>query len=129
LDAAEAVEALFRPTTVHLVHLPLVDHDRIMGDLLSLAHATAIAFALALPDSRHPVRSTTFQALEGLAAAVTRESPAVYYEIQADNPYSLGAVERLRAAVEQLLTVVRARSPEDFGALLEDGKRRTRGEG
>ena len=125
-EATEAVEALFQPTTVRLVHLPLVDHDRIMADLLSLAHATALAFALALPDSRHTVRSTTFQALEKLAAALTRESPAVYYEIQADNPYSLAAVERLRAAVEQLLMVVRARSPKDFRALLEDGKRRTR---
>lgn len=124
-EATSAVEALFQPTTVHVVHMPLVDHDRIMGDLLSLAHATAISFALALPATRHEVRSTTFQALQELAGAVTRESPAVYYEIQADNPYSLAAVERLRAAVEQLLLVVRARSPEDFRALLEDGQRRT----
>ncbi|MCH9649574.1 MAG: prephenate dehydrogenase/arogenate dehydrogenase family protein [Deltaproteobacteria bacterium] len=126
-EATAAVEALFEPTTAHLVRLPLADHDRIMADLLSLAHATAIAFALALPESEHPVRSTSFSALEGLAAAVVRESPDVYFEIQANNPHSLAAVERLRAAVEQLISVVRARSPADFEALLEQGARRTNG--
>lgn len=124
-EATAAVEALFAPTTARRVHLPLVDHDRLMADLLSLAHATAFAFALALPDANHPVRSTTFRALEGLASAIVRESPDLYYEIQADNPHSLSAVERLRAAVEQLLTVVRARSVEDFRALLAEGRRRT----
>ena len=125
-EATAAVEALFRPTTARLVHLPLVDHDRLMADLLSLAHATAFAFALALPEANHPVRSTTFRALEQLASSIVRESPDVYYEIQADNPHSLAAVERLRAAVEQLLTVVRARSVDDFRALLAEGRRRTR---
>ena len=127
-EATAVVEALFRPTTARLVHMPLVDHDRLMGDLLSLAHAAAIAFALALPDAHHPVRSTTFQALEGLAATVVRESPDLYYEIQADNPHSLGAVERLRAAIEEMLTVVRARSVDDFRALMAEGRRRTRRE-
>jgi chorismate mutase/prephenate dehydrogenase len=126
-EATQVLEALFRPTTVEIVRIPLVDHDRLMADLLSLAHATAIAFALALPETGHPVRSTSFQALKKLAATVTRESPAVYYEIQAENPHSLAAVERLRAAVEDLLVVVRARSPEDFKALMAEGKRRTEG--
>ncbi len=124
-SATAAVEALFEPTAARRVHLPLIDHDRLMADLLSLAHATAIAFSLALPDANHPVRSTTFQALEGLASAVVRESPDLYYEIQADNPHSLAAVERLRAAVEQLVTVVRARSVDDFRALVAEGRRRT----
>ncbi len=124
-EATAAIEALFRPTTARLVRVPLIDHDRLMADLLSLAHASAIAFSLALPAAAHPVRSTTFQALERLAANVTRESADVYYEIQADNPHSLGAVERLRAAVEQLLAVVRSRSLDDFRVLLAQGRART----
>ena len=124
--ATVAVEELFRPTTARLVRLPLEDHDRIMADLLSLAHATAIAFALSLPEKDHPIRSTTFQALENLAAEVVRESPEVYYEIQADNPHSAAAVERLRDAVDRLLRTVRGRSQEAFCGLLADGQRRTR---
>ena len=125
-QATAAIEALFAPTTARLVRLPLEEHDRLMGDLLSLAHAVAIAFSLALPENDHPVRSTTFQALAGLAAAAVRESPEVYYEIQADNPHALPAVERLGAAVERLLAAVRGRRPEEFAALMAEGRRRTR---
>ena len=125
-EATSTVEKLFEPTTAHIVRLPLADHDRIMGDLLSLAHATAIAFALALPEAEHPVRSTTFQALELLAAAVVRESPAVYYEIQAMNPHSAVAVERLRVGLDRIVAAVTTRDSEGFRALLEEGRRRTR---
>jgi chorismate mutase/prephenate dehydrogenase len=124
-EATHAVEELFALTTARLVHIPLDDHDRIMADLLSLAHATAIAFALALPESEHPVRSTTFQALETLAAAVTRESPDVYYEIQADNAFSGRALDRLEAALKRLVSAVSDRNPGRFRELLEEGRRRT----
>ncbi len=124
-EATAAVERLFEPTTAHLVRLPLEEHDRMMGDLLSLAHATAIAFALALPETGHPVRSTTFRALERLAAAVVRESPDVYYEIQALNPHSADAVARLRAGLERMVAAVTSHDAPAFRALLEDGRRRT----
>ncbi|MGI8617994.1 MAG: prephenate dehydrogenase/arogenate dehydrogenase family protein [Gemmatimonadaceae bacterium] len=124
-EATAAVEKLFLPTTAHIVRLPLADHDRIMADLLSLAHAAAIAFALALPETEHPVRSTTFQALESLSAAVVRESPDVYYEIQAMNPHSALALERLRAALDRIVTAVTAGDSQGFRTLLEEGQRRT----
>ncbi len=124
-EATAIVEQLFRPTTAHVVRLPLADHDRIMADLLSLAHVTAIAFALALPSTEHPVRSTTFRALETLAAAVVRESPDVYYEIQAMNPHSAAALERLRAALDRIIAAVGARDAARFGGLLEEGRKRT----
>lgn len=119
------VESLFQPTTARLVRVPLVDHDRIMADLLSLAHASAIAFALALPATKPPVRSTSFRALESLAAAVVRESPEVYYEIQAKNPHSPAALERLRAALDRLAASIRAQDVDGFRSLLEEGRRRT----
>ena len=124
-EATSTVEKLFEPTTARIVRMQLVDHDRIMADLLSLAHATAIAFALALPETDHAVRSTTFQALELLAAAVVRESPDVYYEIQAMNPHSAVALERLRAALDRIIAVVGARNSQEFHALLDEGQRRT----
>ena len=124
-EALAMVEALFSPTTARLVPVPLEDHDRVMADLLSLAHACAIAFALALPDTEHPVHSTTFQALERLAAAVVRESPDVYYEIQAENPHSLESLGRLRDSLERVREAVTARSRDAFRDLLEEGRRRT----
>jgi len=124
-EATAAVERLFQSTTARLVHVPLAEHDRIMADLLSLAHATAIAFALALPPTGHPVRSTTFRALESLAAAVVRESPGVYFEIQADNPNSAGSLERLRVALNRIVTAIESRDPDEFRALFEEGQRRT----
>lgn len=119
-EAGSAVERLFQPTTARIVRLPLAEHDRIMADLLSLAHATAIAFGLALPESEHPVRSTTFQALRSLSGAVLRESPDVYYEIQAGNPHSLEAVERLRVALDRLVGAVNDRDSSGFRRLFEE---------
>ena len=124
--ATAAVERLFQPTTARLVRLPLVDHDRVMADLLALAHAAAIAFALALPAADHPVRSTTFQALESLAAAVMRESPDVYYEIQAMNPHAEEALGRLAVALNRILAAVGARDATGFKALFDEGRVRTR---
>jgi len=126
-DASAVVERLFAPTTARLVRMPLAEHDRIMADLLSLAHATAIAFAYALPGVDHPVRSTTFQALEALAGRVVRESPDVYFEIQADNPHSKRALERLRDAVERLAAAVSSHDAEAFRSVMTQGRRRTGG--
>jgi chorismate mutase/prephenate dehydrogenase len=123
--ATAIVEELFARTTAHLVRMSLEEHDRVMADLLSLAHATAIAFAAALPADEHPVRSTTFRALEALAANVVRESPDVYYEIQAMNPHSAAALARLRAAVERMSGALAAGDAPAFRALLDDGRRRT----
>jgi len=122
----EAIERLFEPTTARLVRLPIADHDRVMADLLSLAHAAAIAFAVALPEEGHAVRSTTFQALERLAAAVVRESPEVYYEIQARNPHSAGSIARLRAALDRIVEASAAPDASPFRALFEAGRNRAR---
>jgi chorismate mutase/prephenate dehydrogenase len=127
VDARDVAEAMFAPTTARLVRLPLEQHDRIMADLLALAHAAAIAFAAALPAADHPVRSTTFQALEAIAAAVVRESPAVYFEIQAANPHAPAAVARLRGALERLTDVVAREDRAGFAALMGAGRERTPG--
>ena len=126
-DAAstDEVEQLFRPTTARLVHVPLAEHDKIMADLLSLAHATAIAFALALPQSQHAVRSTTFQKLETLSAALVRESPDVYYEIQSKNPHSAAALAKLHDALERVMVAASSSTPDAFHELFGEAQRRT----
>lgn len=72
------------------------------------------------------MRSTTFQALESLAAVVVRESPDVYYEIQARNPHSGEALERLSAAVQRVATAAGASDATEFRALFAEGQERTR---
>jgi prephenate dehydrogenase len=124
-EATATVEKLFQPTTAHLVHLPIAEHDHVMADLLSLAHAAALAFALALPPTEHPVRSSTFQALESAAATVVRESPDVYYEIQALNPYSVMALGRLRLALDRIVATVTARDAQEFRAMFAEAEKRT----
>jgi chorismate mutase / prephenate dehydrogenase len=124
-QATAVVEGLFQPTTARLVRVALADHDRIMADLLSLAHVTAIAFALSLPQTEHPVRSTTFGALEALASAVVRESPEVYYEILAGNPHSMEALESLRLALDRIVATIKERDSKDFRMLFNEGRSRT----
>lgn len=125
-EATATVEKLFQPTTAHVVHLPIAEHDRVMADLLSLAHAAALAFALALPPTEHPVRSSTFQALESLAATLVRESPDVYYEVQAMNPHSVLALDRLRLALDRIVDTVTARDAPGFRAMFDEAQQRTR---
>jgi chorismate mutase/prephenate dehydrogenase len=126
-EAARAVEALFAPTTARLVRLPLDQHDRVMADLLGLAHAAAIGFAAALPDADHPVRSITFQALERIAGGAVAESPEVYFEIQAANPHAAAAVARLRAVLDRLADTVARGDTAAFAALMREGQARTSG--
>jgi chorismate mutase/prephenate dehydrogenase len=123
--ATTTVEQLFKSTTARLLRLPLDEHDRLMADVLTLAHATVIAFALALPDSSVPVRSTTLGALQGLSANLVRESPDVYYEIQALNPNSAGALDRLARAIDRVRDAIGSRDAGAFSALMREGEQKT----
>lgn len=119
--ATARVEKLFATTTARIVHLPLDDHDRAMANVLSLAHASAIAFALALPAQEPPVRSTTYKALEALSARVMRESADVYYEIQSRNPHSAAALARLRDAIARVIEAVADGDADRFRLLFAEG--------
>ena len=123
--AMETVAQLFRSTTARLLNLPLDEHDRLMADVLTLAHANVIAFALALPDTAVPVRSTTLGALQTLAGNLVRESPDVYYEIQALNPNSAGALDRLAGAIARVRDAVGMKDADAFRALMDEGRTKT----
>ena len=125
LAAQREVERLFSTTTARVVHLPLDEHDRQMADVLTLAHATAIAFALALPETPTPLRSTTLGALRSLSANVVRESPDVYFEIQARNPNSAQALTRLASAIDRVQTAIKNNDADAFAELMGEGQKRT----
>jgi len=126
-EASALVEALFQPTTAILVHLPLDEHDRVMADVLSLAHATVIAFTLALPAETPAVHSNTYRALLDLAVNAVDQNPDVYFQIQALNPHSLPAIDRLRAGIDRMRDVVQTHRPDAFAALLTEGDRHLAG--
>lgn len=126
LHAQREVERLFSTTTARVVHLPLDEHDRQMADVLTLAHATAIAFALALPEQPTPLRSTTLGALRALSSTVVGESPDVYFEIQARNPNSAQALTRLAAAIDRVQVAVKNNDATGFTELMQEGQRRTK---
>lgn len=124
--AEQAVRDLFAPTSARLVEVGLEEHDRLMADVLSLAHAAAIAVATSLPGA--PVaQSTTYRRLRDVAASVVRESPQVYYEIQAGNPHSLDAIDRLAANLARLRASIAAKDADSFAALLAEGRQRVEG--
>ena len=126
-EATAFVEALFAATTADLVHLGLDVHDQAMADVLSLAHATVIAFSLALPDDTPAVHSNTFRKLLDLAANAADQNPDVYFQIQASNPHSLPAIGRLLRGVEEVRSVVGSHNPTTFAELLAEGRRRLKG--
>jgi prephenate dehydrogenase len=81
-----------------------------------------IAFALALPETASPLRSTTLGALQGLSANLLNESPDVYFEIQARNPNSSAALERLAGAVARVASAVSSQDSAAFRALMDEGR-------
>ena len=94
------------------------------------ARAISLAEAVALVERvRASAARGAGEALEALAAAVVRESAEVYYEVQAENPHSAAALERMRAALERIGAAVRGRDAASFGKMLEQGRGRTSSEG
>lgn len=105
-EADEELINLFGTTSARMILVPMTDHDEWMADALALAHASALTFAHSLPDEPQPLRSQTLNAMLEVAESVVNESPDVYFEIQAHNPHTLDALERLRTSVEQFETII-----------------------
>jgi chorismate mutase/prephenate dehydrogenase len=125
--ATAAARALFEPTMATLVEMDLESHDRLIAYVLGLSHALNIAFFTALADSGEAapklatLSSTTFDAQLGVAAAVARENPDLYFEIQTLNDYGTESLAALLYAVERLRSVVRANDRDGFRALMTRG--------
>ena len=127
VQAEATLRSLFAPTSVRLVEVDLDHHDRLMAEVLSLAHATAIAFAASLDEAPPGTQSTTFRKLRDVAVSVVVESPQVYYEIQSGNPHSEEALARLEASVARLRRLVATKDPDGFRSMLDEGRRRLAG--
>ncbi len=126
--ATQAARALFESTMAEQIEMPLADHDRLIAYVLGLSHALNIAFFTALAESGESLprlselSSTTFDAQLAVAAKVAEESPELYFEIQADNPYGQEAMQVLRDAVRQVGETVLAGDRQAFVQLMQRGQ-------
>ncbi|MDH3255634.1 MAG: prephenate dehydrogenase/arogenate dehydrogenase family protein [Acidobacteriota bacterium] len=119
-DALEAVQSLFAPTSARLFLVDLDEHDRLMAEVLALAHATTMAFSVARASGEAPqVHSTSYKVLEDLATLLAAESADVYFEIQADNPFAGRALQRLAHAIERIERAVKSGDRPHFARLMK----------
>jgi prephenate dehydrogenase/chorismate mutase len=128
-EALSRVRSLFEATSLHLVTIPLEEHDRRMADTLGLSHALSLVFARALAASIYDaeqmesVASTTFQKQSRTTREIVDANPHLYFQIQRLNPHADAALKRLAAAVEALRDEVAADREEDFLREMEKARK------
>ena len=126
--AADAAAELFSGTMAEVLRLPLAAHDPLIAYVLGLSHAANLAFLTAVRESgEHAPRlarlsSVTFDRQMATAAAVARENPHLYFEIQRSNPHGDRALRSLAAAVHRLADIVRAGDEDAFVSLMREGR-------
>lgn len=122
--ATAHVAGLFRDTAATLVPLSLERHDEIAAYVLGLSHLINLVFARALSESGlslaelATVGSTTFQSQLATTAAVTAESPDLYFAIQRLNAFTPRVHAGLARAVEELSTITAAGDAPAFTAAM-----------
>lgn len=126
--AAEEAAAVFGGTMAEILCMPLAEHDPLIAYVLGLSHALNLAFLAALQDSGEQaprlarLSSVTFDRQLRVAAAVARENPHLYYEIQKTNPHGPAAIHNLAAAVSRLAAVIHDDDEGAFIRLMRAGR-------
>ncbi|MCI0517357.1 MAG: bifunctional chorismate mutase/prephenate dehydrogenase [Woeseiaceae bacterium] len=129
-DAAATASAkqLFASTMVEQLDMGLDDHDRMIAYVLGLSHALNIAFFTALAESGEAaprlaqLSSTTFDAQLLVSAAVARDNPHLYFEIQHLNKFGLGPLDALCDAAARIRQLVAQGDESGFVDLMTRGK-------
>jgi chorismate mutase/prephenate dehydrogenase len=127
-EATAEARKLFAATMVEQLNMEIDDHDRLIAYVLGLSHALNIAFVNALAESGEAapqlakLSSTTFDSQLLVAAAVTRDNPHLYFEIQNLNEYGLGPLEALCQSTSKLHSVVAGGDESGFVDLMEKGR-------
>ncbi|KLI99024.1 prephenate dehydrogenase [Luteimonas sp. FCS-9] len=142
LVVCEARLARWRPWLARLlaalegqvVHVEAERHDRIMALVQALVHAGHLAQAGVLRDhadalgplsSLMPFRSASFELDTAMIARILSMNPAIYEDIQFDNPHVAGVLAGLAAHTARLHALV-ARGDEaaraEFRGLLQAGR-------
>lgn len=127
-EAADEAAAVFGGTMAEILRMRLAEHDPLIAYVLGLSHALNLAFLTALQESGEQaprlarLSSVTFDRQLRVAAAVARENPHLYYEIQQRNPHGPAAIHNLAAAVSRLAAVIHDDDEEAFVRLMQAGR-------
>lgn len=127
-EATAEARELFAATMVEQLDMSLDDHDRLIAYVLGLSHALNIAFFTALAESGEAapklakLSSTTFDSQLLVAAAVARDNPHLYFEIQHLNDYGLGPLDALCESAARIRHLVASGDEAGFVALMEKGR-------
>ncbi|HSD68234.1 MAG TPA: prephenate dehydrogenase/arogenate dehydrogenase family protein [Woeseiaceae bacterium] len=126
--ATASAKQLFASTMVEQLDMGLDDHDRMIAYVLGLSHALNIAFFTALAESGEAaprlaqLSSTTFDAQLLVSAAVARDNPHLYFEIQHLNKFGLGPLDALCDAASRIRQLVAQGDESGFVDLMIRGK-------
>lgn len=127
-DATEEARELFSATMVDKLDMDVDDHDRLIAYVLGLSHAFNIAFFTALAESGEAaprlaqMSSTTFDSQLLVSAAVARDNPHLYFEIQRLNEYGINALDAMCEAAERIRQAVVTNDENEFVRLMERGR-------
>lgn len=127
-EATLSAKELFAATMVEQLDMGLDDHDRLIAYVLGLSHALNIAFFTALAESGEAapmlatLSSTTFDAQLLVSAAVARDNPHLYFEIQHLNEFGLKPLEALCESAETIRALVASGDEHGFTALMQRGR-------
>jgi chorismate mutase/prephenate dehydrogenase len=132
-EEKEKISALLSHPYTHLVTVPFLHHDRLMGWLLGLSHLTNILFGAALTRSGvsaaelHACASTTFKRQAATARYVLSEDPDLYLDIQHLNPNRHEVYAAAREALEHIESLVSEHDRAGFREALAAGRRALEG--
>jgi chorismate mutase/prephenate dehydrogenase len=127
-EATASAKELFSATMVEQLDMGLDDHDRLIAYVLGLSHALNVAFFTALAESGEAapklatMSSTTFDAQLLVSAAVARDNPHLYFEIQELNDFGLGPLDALCESAERIRQMVATGDEAGFVELMEKGR-------
>jgi len=128
-EATAAAKELFASTMVEQLDMGLEDHDRLIAYVLGLSHALNIAFFTALAESGEAapklarMSSTTFDSQLLVSAAVARDNPHLYFEIQNLNKFGLGPLDALCDAATRIRETVAGGDEQAFVDLMNKGRK------
>lgn len=127
-EATADAKELFASTMVEQLDMGLDDHDRLIAYVLGLSHALNIAFFTALAECGEAapklatMSSTTFDAQLLVSAAVARDNPHLYFEIQNLNEFGLDPLEALCESAERIRDLVANGDESGFVRLMTAGR-------
>lgn len=124
-DRAEDLLATLAAWGARVVTMTAAEHDRLVAASQAMTHAAVLGFGMALTRLDLPVATLAatapppHQTLLALLARVLSNSPEVYWDIQAANPYAQQARAALADGLRELAQLVADDDVDGFGQIFD----------